>query len=176
MRKRVLIAVLALVIALAAAMPLFSQGEGQTDITLHIPYKFGIVAEGTDYSAFTQYAFLLPEVRMTYYFGGETVKFGPGVRLLTFIIESMAYPLVSLELDFDPIVLNANIGGYAFVFFGLLNDLQTGQIYLPEVSAAYKLTDTFQVGTGAILFIAPEAASATENFGYIGTVFARFSF
>jgi hypothetical protein len=174
MSKRLLITVLAVVLVVAAAAPVFSQGELQTDITLNYMYKFGVNVEGTDYSAFSEYVFLLPEVRMAYYFGNDMIKVGPGVRMITLILESMAYPLVSAEIDLDPFVFNANVGGYGFFFFGLVNQFQTGNIILPEVSAAYKLTDTMRIGTGAILFMAPEVS--TKDYAYIGTIFLRWSF
>ncbi len=176
MKRRLLIGVFAAALALGAAAPAFSQAGGQTDVTLHVPYRFGIVAEGTDYSTLAQYTFLIPELRMSYYFGNEFFRIGPGVRLLTLIIESMAYPLVSAEMDFDPFVVNANVGGYGFLFFGLINDFQSGNVVIPELSVAYKLNDTIRLGTGAILFMAPEASADVKDFAYIGTVFVRFSF
>lgn len=176
MKRAVIIVVLAAVLALAAASPVFAQGKGQTDITLQVPYRFGIVDEGSDYSDVAKYAFLIPELRMAYYFGNDLIKVGPGIRLFTVIVESVVYPLVSVELDLDPVVINANVGGYAFFFFGLYNDIGTGGVYLPELSIAYKLTDTIRLGTGAILFTAPEATDDFDSFGYIGTVFMRFTF
>ncbi|MDZ7794284.1 MAG: hypothetical protein U5P10_11525 [Spirochaetia bacterium] len=163
------------VILLGAALP--AAADSQVDIGLHIPYYIGVEAaddEG-DMGAALDYAFLVPDVKYNYFFNESGIKIGVGARLFTIILETMAYPIVTLETDVGPFTLSSHVGGGVFLFFGLYNDINTGQYYLPEVSVAYRFSESFSVGTGAGFFFAPEAADF-NNFAYIGDVFARFTF
>ena len=73
-------------------------------------------------------------------------------------------------------MFNAGIGGGAFLFFGLLNAFEFEGIIIPEASVAYRFTDWFQIGTGINLFMYPGATGDVSSFGYIPTVFGRFTF
>jgi hypothetical protein len=147
----------------------------QVDIGLNVPYRVGISSEEAgDIGAFVDYAFLLPDVRIQWYWEAGPIKLGPGVRLWTLILESVAYPILSVEAEIGPIVLNANVGGGAFLFFGLYNDLGTGRVLFPEISAAFKLGESFSIGTGAMILFVPELADE-EIYPYIGTIFVRFT-
>ena len=163
------------VILLGAALP--AAADSQVDIGLHIPYYIGVEAEDDedDMGAALDYAFLVPDLKYNYFFNERGIKLGVGTRLFTIILESMAYPIITLETDVGPFTLSGHVGGGVFLFFGLFNDIGTGHYYLPEVSVAYRFSESFSIGTGAGFFFAPEAADIS-NFAYIGDVFARFTF
>ena len=163
------------VVLLGAALP--AAADSQVDIGLHIPYYIGVEAaddEG-DAGAALDYAFLVPDLKYNYFFNEGGVKLGVGARLFTVILESFAYPIVTVETDVGPFVLSGHVGGGAFLFFGLYNDFNTANIYMPEATIAYRFSQSFSVGTGAMLFFAPDTADF-DNFAYIGHVFARFTF
>ena len=172
MGKKITIIALVLVL-MGAALPLAA--DSQVDIGLHIPYYIGIETEDEDAGAALDYAFLVPDLKYNYFFNESGIRLGVGARLFTVILESMVYPIVTVETDIGQFRFSGHVGGGAFVFFGLYNDVQTAKIILPEVSVAYRFSDSFSVGTGATLFFAPEAADF-NNFAYIGDVFARFTF
>jgi|SRR6056297_2129054 len=161
------------VILLGAALP--AAADSQVDIGLHIPYYIGIDTEDEDAGAALDYAFLVPDLKYNYFLNESGIRLGVGVRLFTVILESMVYPIVTVETDIGQFRLSGHVGGGAFLFFGLFNSIETGQIVLPEVSVAYRFSESFSIGTGAGFFFAPEVGDF-NNFAYVGDVFARFTF
>jgi len=171
-RKRIGI-VLAVLIGFFLIAPV--SADSQVDVGIHIPYRIGIESEEEDFDQAIEYAFLVPDLKWNYFFLDDALKVGVGARMFTVILESFVYPIVTVEAEVENFVFSAHAGGFAFLFFGLYNDVQTGSIFLPEVSVAYKFNDWFSLGTGAMFFFAPEAADF-NNFAYVGDVFARFTF
>ena len=148
------------------------------DISLNIPFVFGIDAddEDDDIQEFTEYIFVVPDLKVHKFWGDEQFRIGAGVRAFTLILESLVYPTVTAEMDIDPFRLSAGVGGGAFLFFGLYTDLVTGNVWLPEVSAAYKANEWLQYGVGATAVMSGEADDLFEqNFPYTAYAFLRFS-
>ena len=166
--------VLSAILLIAAAG---ASAQSQWDIGLNIPYYAGIQTDSGDLGTFSEYLVLLPDVRWNYYFGSEAIHFGAGLRLWTLVLESALYPIISVESYLGDFVLNANFGGGAFLFFGLYNHVDFGAVFLPEVSVAYRLgkKKRFSLGTGVLFLIAPEVGDLDE-FAFIGTGFARWTF
>src|SRR6056297_361798 len=162
-----------IVILLGVVLP--AAADSQVDIAIHIPYYVGVEAEDAEgMGAALEYIFPVPDFKYNYFFNESGIKLGVGARLFTVILESMAYPIVTLETDVGPFTLSGHVGGGVFLFFGLFNDIGTGHYYIPEVSVAYRFSESFSIGTGAGFFFAPEAADIS-NFAYIGDLFARFN-
>ena len=172
--NRIRFAVLLTLLLIAAAGV---SAESQFDITLNVPYYTGLKSSTGDVGDFSQYMFLVPDVKWNYYFGPEWLHFGVGLRLWTIIIESGLYPILSLESNLGNFVINANVGGGTFLFFGLLNDVVAEAVFLPELSVAYRLgkKKAFRIGTGVMLIVAPMAVSMND-FVFVGTAFARWTF
>ncbi len=182
MRKKSAFILIAVVLFAAAAgfpAPPTLAADSQVDIGLHIPYYAGIEVEDNkddeDAGQALDYLFLLPDLKYNYFFNEQGLKAGIGFRMFTLILESIAYPIITLETDLGPFTLSSHIGGGTFLLFGLFNSLEAGHIYIPELTAAYHLTETFSLGTGAMFLFAPQEADLS-NFAYIGHVFARFTF
>ena len=179
MRKKsslILIAVVLFATAAGLAAPPPLAADSQVDIGLHIPYYAGIEVENEeDAGEALEYLFLLPDLKYNYFFTEQGLKAGIGFRMFTLILESIAYPIITLETDLGPFTLSSHIGGGTFLLFGLFNSFEAGHIYIPEITAAYHLTETFSLGTGAMFLFAPQEADLS-NFAYIGHVFARFTF
>jgi hypothetical protein len=175
MKEKLLL--LIIVFSLIVALPLAA--DWQTDIGINIPYYIGVGNIGEEDESGGEainYAFLVPDVRVQYYFGTETLRVGPGFRGFTAIIETLAYPIVSVESVLGRFVFNAHVGGGAFLLFGLFNDFAFGSLILPEISAAYRLGERFSIGTGALFITNPGSSFDMDAFAYVGTVFARFTF
>jgi hypothetical protein len=173
MERKITVLLLAGLIGFFTMVSVFA--DSQVDVGLHIPYMIGIESDDEDFNEAIDYAFLVPDLKYNYFFLDDTLKVGVGARLFTVILESFVYPIVTVEAEVDKFVLSAHVGGFGFFFFGLYNDFATESIMLPEISAAYKFNEWFSLGTGVMFFFAPETADF-DNFGYVGDVFARFTF
>ena len=154
-----------------------ASAESQWDITLNVPYYVGIESSSGDLSEFSQYLFLIPDVKWHYYFGSEKIHFGMGLRLFTLILETAVYPIISLESNLGNFVINASFGGGLFLFFGLHNAFEADAVFLPELSVAYRLgkRKIFSLGTAGTFVLAPSASSMSD-FAFVGTAFARWTF
>ncbi len=146
----------------------------KVDIGVNIPYYVGVTTDDGDAGDALDWVFLVPDVKFNWLHNLGPVRLGGGLRLWTFIIQSMAYPILTAEVDVGPVTFNANAGGGLFLFFGLYNSIDTAGVFVPELSAAYRFTDSFSVGTGGLFVFAPEVQDLS-SFAYVGTVFARFT-
>ena len=171
-KKRLVLFCVAPVLLMISVVQL--QADMQIDIGVNIPYYMGVKTDEDDVGDTLDWVFLVPDVKLNWFHDTGSVRIGGGARLWTFIIQSVVYPIVSVEADVGPFVLNANVGGGLFLFFGIYSDFQTGAVFLPELSIAYPFSDSFSLGTGGFFLFAPEAADLS-SFAYIGTVFARFT-
>ncbi len=173
--KRLFLVLIILVILLGAASPLAA--DWQFDIGLNVPLFVGISTPEEDFQQALDYAFIFPDFKAHYFWGSDLLRVGVGARAFTLILETLLYPTITAEVDIDPFRFTGSIGGQAFLFFGLYNDIVTGNLWLPEVTAAYKVNDWFQAGaglTGMIFF--DEDDIVNEAFPYVVYAFGRFSF
>lgn len=174
-RKTVLLLLLSMFILPAYA----SAQTSYMDIGVNVPFYWGLGStevSNNDVGAALDYIFPVPDFTYGLMFGRGTVKFGVGARFFSLILESLIYPELLVRADFDPVVLRAGIGGGAFLFFGLYNDLSTSQVWVLEATAAYKLNDWFQLGLGGnLLYIASDSDFLTGGYAYAPFVFARFA-
>jgi hypothetical protein len=168
---------LLLVSCLAVIVVATASAQIRFDANISIPYYFGINladsfgSSNESLGTASKYVFLIPDFQLGYQFGGEVFRAGIGVRAYTVLIESIVFPNAFIELELNPVVFRADVGGGAFLFFGLYSDLITGKVILPDLSVAIKISDWFEFGTGAIAFVPLEAHGA---FGWAGYVNARF--
>jgi hypothetical protein len=177
MGKRGFIAVCCAVLLWSAAAPVCAERGFQTDATLHMPYYSDLFSEEGDYVYYNEYIIPIPDLRLAYYWGTDSLRFGPGLRILSIIQVSVVYPLLFAELDVGPLVIHANVGGGAYLANAILQTRADVYEYLvPEISIAYRLTETVQVGTGGDIFLASGDGGDFNNVAYLGTFFLRFSF
>ena len=123
----------------------------------------------------SNYHFILPDFELSYQFGGSPLRGGVGIRAYSLLIETFGFPYGYVEFDLNPFVLSAGLGGGAFFLLGLYNNVfldgTTLQIWIPDIGAAWKITDWFRLGVG-VLAVVP--AGSIQNFFYLGYVNARF--
>ena len=164
MKKTVFFILIVLIIVPSA----FSQFR--LDMGVKVPVSLGVkfseLAGNTDtsYNIIKNFTFLFPEVAGTYQFNLGPVKLGAGVQLYTLILESIAWPMAFAEFDFSPViplVVNAKLGGLAYMLFGLYNHAGTGNLVIPELNAYFKLGKSFRLGGGVMVFTSKDFTSDT---------------
>jgi hypothetical protein len=158
------------------AAPAFA--DWRIDIGFDIPRGMGASVDGeettfseaTDF--FSKYIIPLPEAG-AYYFG-ETGPFraGVGIRVFTALLVSVWWPNAFAELDFGRFVIAGQLGGGVFGTFGLVNDIQSGSVLIPDLSAWLKVGNVFRLGGGAVGVMLPEEENAVVFLYYLGAKFA----
>lgn len=172
MKRKVLVALLTVV--LLAGGGAVASAQFRLDANIQIPFYMGINLDAFGYSGGTSIGQFLPfpSVEATYQVGGGPLHFGVGLRAYTFIIESIAWPDAFLELELHPFVIRADVGGGAWLLFGLYNNAATAAMVIPQLDVSWKLSDWFRLGVGVIA-VAP--FEALGNFGYAAYVSGRFT-
>jgi hypothetical protein len=174
------IAIIGLILVMLCAVISFAQPR--IDLGIDVPFLFGINfsgSGGSNVSAFSQFTALLPEFAIHYVIDLELIKIGLGVRMFTFIIESIGWPNAFVEVNLDPLVLSAELGGGLYFLFGLYNTAGTMPLLLGDISAAFKFTDWFRIGIGVFTIGEGDPAIAFSDEGvlpYAVYAFAKFSF
>lgn len=171
MKKTMMILLVALVATSAFA-------QFRADLGVNIPASVGVSVPndfgGSDTGSvniLNEITLLFPEAMLAYELGLGPVNVGFGSRLFTLIIQSVAYPAAFAEVDLDPVVVNLNVGGAAFLFFGLWNSLEAGALLIPDLSAYLKLGKSFRIGAGVTTFL---GAEEQQSFPYILYLSGKF--
>jgi hypothetical protein len=134
---------------------------------------FGLTLDGENISEEIPFTLPIPDLMYNYYFGTDTLKIGPGIRVWSVIVFTGAYPIISAELELDRFIFNANIGGGAFAYTSVAGSgFETGKVFLPEVSAAFRLTSWFSLGVSILGVYVPEVTD--DEFGYFINILGRF--
>jgi len=166
-----------LVVALIAilAFPAFSQVR--LDLGISVPMTIGVIGGG-DFDTSNEagdflrsHWFPFPEAALSYQFSLGPLNLAPGVRAFTFILESVIWPNLLVELAFDPVFVQAQVGGLLFAFFGLYNDADFGKVFFPDLSVWVGLGKErrFRLGVGAIGLYLPELTTEGMAFApYVG--------
>ncbi len=184
MRKKGLIALIALVLLAGAAFE--ASAQMRLDADVNVPIYLGYSVGGVQDGAWNQYFIPFPDVQFGYQFGLGPVSIIPGVRVFTVIIENFLYPQLTAELTLDRFVAHVGVGGFLLVEFGLLTSLLqsagintlTGwhNVLLSDVGVALKANDWFQIAAG-VFIISPFDSSiggVLENNVFAGYIDAKF--
>lgn len=177
MRKKTLVAIVLGVILAGHAF-----GEWRIDVGADIPWGIGTVVSGYGdtsqggVNVLQNFVFIVPEANMLYQFPVGPVNLGVGVRAFSLVLETIAWPNAFAEVNVGPVAIDFNIGGGAFLFFGLYTNLTTSAVIIPDLSAYFKLGKIFRIGLGGMLFYNPQTVG---NIGYVPyTIYlsGKFSF
>ena len=151
------ILVMALAVTLSAGVAL---AQIRIDVGVDIPRGFGNVSGGvidTGTIDFLDKTILpFPEAGLYYQFDLSMIKLCVGVRCFTFIVESIFWPNAIAEVHLGNFVIEGQMGGGFFGIFGVVNSSTTGKVFIPDLSAWYKIGNVFRVGGGAIGLFFPE--------------------
>ncbi|MEA1910974.1 MAG: hypothetical protein U9N32_04745, partial [Spirochaetota bacterium] len=144
------------------------------DLAIDVPVKIGVSVSDLEGDSSNESVdvldfgtFPVPEALFAYQTSLGPVKVGGGIRVFSLILESIAWPHIFSELSLDPVPIgiNAGIGGGGFMMFGLFNDVNTANLFIPDMHIAYKFGDTFRLGIGAMGFTGSELN--IDGFPYI---------
>jgi hypothetical protein len=184
MKKKALIALVAVLLLCAGALSVSAQVR--LDLNVNFPLYFGAFATGYQSSGVNSYVIPFPEAQLSYQFGEGAFHWGVGVRVFTFIIENILFPAAFMEYALDPFVLSANVGGLAFLQFGLLtstlaqNNIATlsgfHSVILPDFSVGLKVNDWFRISGGAFMFVpfGSELGGVLNGYVVAGYLQAKF--
>lgn len=170
MRKSTL--VLILLLGAMAITPVAA--DSQVDIGVNVPGWIGLSIDGERVTEQIPFRIPVPDLMYNYFFDVGPVKLGGGARIWTLILATGAYPILSAEFETERLVLNAHLGGLIFGYVTPFPDgsgIETGRVFLPEISAAFRLTDWFSLGVAGLSVRVPEV---TDDRGYLINVFGRF--
>ncbi|HPE36001.1 MAG TPA: hypothetical protein PK625_02555 [Spirochaetales bacterium] len=172
MRKYALVAVLLALVAAPAAMAQF-----RVDVGFDAPMYVGLSSFGetsTGESIAVPSFIPLPFAQGSFQLDLGIIKAGIGIKAYTLIIESLGWPVLWAEMDFDPIVLNLTVGGGAFLYFGALgNGMLDVHFIIPDLSAMFKLGRFTRLGLGVMTFVGSETQ---DVFPFIAYGAIHFSF
>ncbi|MFH2116152.1 MAG: hypothetical protein ABIJ86_16755 [Spirochaetota bacterium] len=161
-----------LVIAVFVALCLVSvSAQARLDLGIDIPLRISAVMEGSELTGSfnVPYTLPFPSAGLYYTTVAGPLNLGIGARMYSLILVSALWPNVIAELDLGPAILEAQLGGGAFLFFGLVSSTQTGAVFIPDLSAWFKLGKTLRAGGGAMgLFIDELAEEAMPVVFYLG--------
>lgn len=169
-----LVAVLAIVVLVA--VPTFAQWR--LDVGAVVPRGAGLSIGGTTETTISgvdmaSWPFIpLPEAGL--YYTGEfgPISLGVGARAFTLIIETILWPNAFVEVNLGPVALEAQVGGGLFAMLGLVTDTGSGKVFLPDISAWFKIgkKGNFRLGAGLIGLYMPEitGTDATPFLIYLG--------
>lgn len=174
MKRRLIVIVVVVVLLCAGAIS--ASAQFRLDFNIAVPVYAGInlgdvgISGGT---SLTEHLILLPMVDAAYQFGEAPLRFGFGVKAVTFIVESLLWPNAFLEIDLNPIVIRGDFGGGLFLAFGLSNQVlgESWTWVVPQIDVGVRLNDWFRLSGGAIA-LAP--FDNMNNFGFLLYVNARF--
>lgn len=161
-----------LVFAILATLGLVAiSAQVRLDLGIDIPLHISAVVEGSDLAegGNVPYTLPFPSAGLYYTFGAGPLNLGVGARMYSVVLLSALWPNVIAELELGRAVLQAQVGGGAFMFFGLISSTQTGAVFIPDLSAWLKLGKTLRVGAGAMgLFIEEFADTTVPVVFYLG--------
>lgn len=161
------------------AVPAFSQFR--IDLGFDVPLTVGVIGQGeiqtsNDVGEFLREHILpFPEASFYYQFEVGPLKLAPGVRVFTFILESVLWPNLMAELQFDRVFIQAQLGGLFFLSFGLANSADYGAVLFPDLSIWVGLGEErrFRLGGGVIGLMLPDLT--TEGMGFAPYLGAKIS-
>ena len=146
------------VICLAALFAIPAVAEWRVDAGVVVPRGFGTSIGGetmtSDAETLMNWPFIpIPDAGIYYVGNAGPVRLGIGARAFTALVETVIWPNALVELDVGPVVIEAQVGGGLFAMLGVLGtQVQTGKVFIPDVSAWFKLgkNKRFRLGGGLI--------------------------
>ncbi len=163
--KRTLVLAAAALVLMAA--PAFC--EWRFDLGVDGVFGLGAVTdEGADSIDFGSLNFFtLPMGGASYEWQLGPVGLGAGVRGITLLFVNVLWPDIYAEMELGPAALEAHVGGLLFLGFGLVSFSESGEVFVPELSAWFKLGRMFRLGGGAIGLYVPDFSGMAFVY-YIG--------
>ena len=153
-----------LLVAFIAVLTVPAFSQFRIDLGVDVPLTVGAIS-GSGVTTSSEVGEFLrdhilpfPEASFYYQFEFGPLRLAPGVRVFTFILESVLWPNLMAELAFDPVFIQAQLGGLIFVLFGLANNIEFGEVLLPDLSIWLGLGKErrFRLGGGVLGMLLPD--------------------
>ena len=173
--KKIIFAGIIILVAISGV-----SSQVRLDLAIEVPKAAGFNADSGNelfdgsVDFFSQYTLPIPSAMAAYQFSLGPIHTGIGLKAYSAILLSLAWPYAYAELDLSPIVINVGIGGGAFMVFGMVNTINTANVFMPDFHIAYKFGDTFRLGIGAV-GITGELFDSSGAFPYVFFLTGRFS-
>jgi len=117
--------------------------------------------ESRNKNGFLERVPILPilEADLFYQRGFGLFTLGIGGRAFSLFAESLAWPNARAEFELGRVAIDAQVGAGAFAMFGILSRSDLGSVFIPDVSAWYKVGDTgkYSLGGGVMGLYVPKA-------------------
>ena len=163
MKGKIIVLIVALVLL---SMPAFAQLR--LDIGVDVPRGLGVSSGANDTaSAFGNWPFFpMPDAGLYYQWEVSSFNIGVGARGFSVLIETALWPNAFVEWNIGPVALEFQVGGGLFALLGVYSDLTAGAVFIPDLSAWFKIgkTGAFRLGGGLVGFYAPNALGSTMPF------------
>jgi hypothetical protein len=151
-----------IIILVLLAAPAFAQWR--IDVGAIVPRGVGLSIGGSTETSISgvdmeAWPFIpLPEAGLYYTGAFGPVSLGIGVRAFTLIVETILWPNAFAELTLGPVALQAQFGGGFFAMFGLVSASEFGEVFIPDLSAWFKIgkKGNFRLGAGLVGLYMPE--------------------
>lgn len=151
-RKRLFISIALAFVALSIQAQ-EAKGPGlRLDVGVDVPFTFGAILEGTSFEGsdiFIEYILPFPTASLNYFVPVGPLRIGGGIRGYTFIVETVFWPNLVTEFQLGPLVIQGQIGGGAFILFGILSTIQSGKVFFPDLAVYYQ-HNRIRFGAGAL--------------------------
>jgi hypothetical protein len=168
---------LLLAIILCVAAVFSAQAQFRLDVRAMVPFYNGVHIMDSTYSDAAQFAFFIPEVCAYWQFAADPVRFGLGLRLVSFFtLVNIITPDIWCELHLDPIVIRAALsGGVAGIIIPLASfvEFTAGPLIVPDVSVGIKLGEVFRLGVGGTVIM---SLDYPDEYFFSVYAFARLTF
>lgn len=159
MKKLVIVVV---VLGMVVAGPLAAQWR--VDLGLDLAFAGAAIGGGeSDVGGFDGMVLPVPIGTGSLVLDAGPLTIGGGIRAIPLIVIVPFWPDIFAELDFGPATVEAHLGGLAFGYFGIVSGIETGNVFIPEVSGWLKLGRRFRVGGGAVGAWAPDVDLGSDN-------------
>ena len=153
-----------LLVAFIAVLTVPAFSQFRIDLGVDVPLTVGAISgSGVTTSSevgefLRDHIFPFPEASFYYQFEFGPLRLAPGVRVFTLILESVLWPNLMAELAFDPVFIQAQLGGLIFALFGLANGIEFGEVLLPDLSIWLGLGKErrFRLGGGVLGMLLPD--------------------
>lgn len=147
-----------MLLLLAAVVGSMAFAQLRLDIGIDVPLRISAIAEGIGVGEGENVPWTLPfpSAGLYYTLDAGPVTIGLGARMYSLILVSLVWPNALVEFDVGPVVLAGQIGGGMFTMFGLATMTEFGKVFIPDLSAWFKIGNTFRVGVGAMGLFLPE--------------------
>jgi hypothetical protein len=161
---------LLVVVGLLALMTAPAFADWRFDLGIDGIFGLGAVSDsGSDSADFGDMRFFtLPMGEAAYEWDLGPASIGGGIRGISLLFINVLWPDIFATIELGPAIIEAHVGGLAFVGLGLVSFSESGQVFIPELSAWFApgKRKIFHLGGGAVGLYLPDFEDEAIVFVY----------